>query len=352
MTDVSLPSIDGGRAVKGLSPRAPRGTGPWGRVGLAIGIAGIAALFIVRAVTAESDPGLPNALQDLLTLSYSLIIESLPFVILGVVLAILVQVWIPDAWIIRILPKNPVLRRMVISTLGIFLPVCECGNLPLARGLIARGFSVPEAMTFLLAAPIVNPITIITTHQAFGFDDGILVARLLGGLAIANLIGWIYSKHPDQESLLTPRFADECRVVETPHRDTRLTKTLDLFVREASIIMPALFLGSLAAGAVQVIVPRSVLVELGSNPIWSIVAMMVLAFVISVCASVDAFFILPFAGTFMPGSIATFLIFGPIIDIKMLAMMRTTFTTRTLAQLVAVVALVSALIGLVVNYAA
>ena len=73
-----------------------------------------------------------------------------------------------------------------------------------------RGFSVPETLTFLIAAPIVNPIVIITTHQAFGFDDGILVARLLGGYAIANLIGWLYSRHPDPDGLLTERFRDTC----------------------------------------------------------------------------------------------------------------------------------------------
>jgi uncharacterized membrane protein YraQ (UPF0718 family) len=97
-------------------------------------------------------------------------------------------------------------------------------------------------------------------------------------------------------------------------------------------------------------VPRSVLVELGSNPVWSILAMMVLAFIISVCSNVDAFFILPFASTFLPGSIVAFLVFGPLIDIKMLALMRTTFTARVLVQLTLVIALASALIGLVVNF--
>lgn len=321
-------------------------------IGLTIGVVGIAGLFLVRSATSDLGlPDLPDALQDLLTLSYSVIIESLPFVVLGIVLSIVVQVWIPDAWIIRALPANPMLRRMAISFLGVFLPVCECGNLPLARGLMVKGFTVSESMTFLLAAPILNPITIITTHQAFGFDDGILVARLLGGFAIANIIGWIFSKHPDQEGLLTDRFAAECRVTDTDHgRETSWHKSIELFIREAGVIMPALFVGALIAGFVQVAVPRSVLVALGSNPLWSILAMMVLAFVISVCSNVDAFFILPFASTFMPGSIVTFLLFGPIIDIKMLAMMRTTFTTKTLIELTTVVALVCAAIGLAVNY--
>jgi hypothetical protein len=172
---------------------------------------------------------------------------------------------------------------------------------------------------------------------------------VLGGIAIANVVGWLFSLHPRQDELLTPRFAAECRRPESDHAHTRTGKSLDIFVRETSVIMPALLIGALVAGAIQVAVPRDVLVEVGSNPLWSVLAMMVLAFVIAVCSNVDAFFILPFASTFMPGSIATFLVFGPIIDIKMLAIMRTTFTTKVLVQLTAVVALLSALVGLVVN---
>lgn len=323
-------------------------------VWLTVGVVGVGSAFLIRATTPSLGRwSLPNQLQDLLTLSISVIVESLPFVILGVLLSILVQVWIPDSWIMRVLPSQPVLRRSVISLLGIFLPVCECGNVPLARGLIVKGFTVSESMTFLLAAPIVNPITIITTGQAFGFDSPIFVARLLGGFAIANVVGWLFSLHPRQESLLTDRFAAECRVPDAhEHRQTRAQKSVELFAREAAVIMPALFIGALVAGLVQVVVPRGVLLDLGSNPVWSILAMMVLAFVISVCSNVDSFFILPFASTFMPGSVAVFLLFGPLVDIKMLTLMRTTFTARVLVQLAVVVALMSAVIGLVINYVA
>jgi len=320
---------------------------------LAVGLVGIALLFLIRAVTAEqSGLVLPDTAQDFLTLSISVIVESMPFVILGIVLSIAVQVWVPDTWIMRVLPRNPFLRRAAISFIGVFLPVCECGNVPLARGLMVKGFTVSESMTFLLAAPIINPITIITTHQAFGWDDGILVGRILGGFVIANLIGWLFSRHPNQDSLLTDKFAAECRVDAHSHAASRWQESVALFRREASVILPALFIGAVAAGAIQSFVPRSVLVSLGSNPLWSILAMLLLAFVISVCSNVDAFFILPFASTFMPGSIVSFLVFGPIIDIKMLALLRTTFTVKTLVQLTVVVALLSALIGLVVNYVA
>jgi uncharacterized membrane protein YraQ (UPF0718 family) len=323
-------------------------------VAVLIGLVVIAAVFTIRAVTTTAGTwSLPNQLQDLLTLSISVIIESLPFVILGVLLSILVQVWIPDAWIMRVLPRNPVLRRATISLIGVLLPVCECGNVPLARGLIVKGFSVSESITFLLAAPIINPITIVTTGQAFGFDSPIFIGRIVGGFVIANVVGWLFSRHPDQDSLMTPAFAAECRVPD-PHEagETRWKRSIEIFQHESATIMPALFLGSLVAGLVQVAVPRAVLLNLGSNPVWSILAMMALAFVISVCSNVDSFFILPFANTFMPGSITAFLVFGPIVDIKMLTLMRTTFTTRVLVILTVVVGLLAALLGLVINFVA
>ncbi len=311
-------------------------------------------MFTVRALTGDiAFVDLPNAAQDLVTLTLSVLIESIGFVIFGILLSVLVQVWIPDRWVIKVLPRNAAARRMIISVLGVLLPVCECGNVPLSRGLIARGFSVPEAMTFLVAAPIVNPVTILTTYQVFGFEDGIFVARIIGGFLIANLIGWLFSQHPQPARLLTERFSAECTVVNHDHshdRNTKWQESRNLFARESAAIAPALILGAFIAGLVQVAVPRAVLVALGSNPVWSVLALMALAFIISICSNIDAFFILPFASTFMPGGVVAFLIFGPIIDIKMLVMMRTTFTTKTLIHITAVVALMSAVIGFLVNF--
>lgn len=322
-------------------------------LGLFLGLAGLGIILGGRITTGDQTAdALPDATQDVLTLAFSVLIESLPFIILGITLSILVQIWLPDQLLFRILPRNAFGRRAVISMLGMFLPVCECGNVPLARGLVSKGYTVSDSMTFLLAAPILNPVTIITTHQAFGFDDGILVARLVGGFLIANLLGWLFSLHPQPMSLLTPAFEKSCAVVPSGVQPTKVQRSVDLFVRESSVLMPALIIGSLVAGLIQVVVSRDTLVQLGSDPLWSVVAMMILAFVISICANVDAFFILPFATTFLPGSIAAFLILGPIIDIKMLALLRTTYRTGTLIQISTVVVLMTAAIGTAVNLVA
>lgn len=312
----------------------------------------LVALALARILSPVPDGLLPDRLQDGITLAISVLVESMPFVVLGIVLSVVVRVWLPEAWIVRVLPRTPWLRRMAVSLVGMFLPVCECGNVPLARGLMVRGLTVAESMTFLFAAPIINPITIITTHQAFGFDDGILVARLAGGFAIANLLGWVFSRHPEPERLLTARFAAECRLPVHAEHGSRLERSIRLFGRESAVLLPALFVGAIAAAAVQTFVPRDVLVALGSDPVWSIVAMVGLAFVISVCSNVDSFFILPFASTFLPGSIVVFLLFGAMLDIKMLALLRTTFTTRTLVQLTVLIVLASAAVGWLVNLVA
>jgi uncharacterized membrane protein YraQ (UPF0718 family) len=343
---VLSPSRPGHRhSATGSGPRSPRSA----TIAVVIGLAVIAALFLIdRFLPSLFQDPLPSRAQDGLTLSLSVLIEALPFVVLGVLLSIVVQVWLPPDVIQRWLPRRAWARRAVLSLLGMLVPVCECGNVPFARGLMMRGLAPADALTFLIAAPIVNPIVILTTHAAFGWDGGILIARLVGGYLIANLIGWIYSRHPSPDALLTDRFIDTCeRVAHEP--GTPIRRSLTQFLVELRAVMPALVIGSALAGAVQVLVPRDVLLAIGANPVLSIVAMMVLAMTVAICSNVDAFFALSFASTFSSGALIAFLLVGPLVDIKMLALLRTTFTARTLAGIVGVVLLSAFAIGIGVN---
>ncbi len=343
---MSVPSTDTRRRSETLhEPSSTARALVWAGVGVAV----VLALFAIDLLLPSLYPlSLSTRAQDGLTLAISVLIESLPFIALGVVLSIVVQVWVPPGVIERWLPRAAWARRAVLSLLGMLIPVCECGNVPFARGLLMRGFSVPETMTFLIAAPIVNPIVIITTHAAFGFDDGILIARLVGGYLIANLIGWLYSLHRDPDGLLTERFRETCELV-AHEPGGRVRRSLAQFVVELRAVMPALIIGSAIAGAVQVLVPRETLLAIGSDPALSIVAMIALAMVVSICSNVDSFFALSFASTFTPGSIVAFLLVGPLVDVKMLALLRTTFTTRTLAGVVVVVVLSAFAIATGVN---
>ena len=291
---------------------------------------------------------MPTPLQDFLTFLISIVVEALPFVVLGIIISVAVQVWLPEGWLLRRLPKCRWVRQVTISLLGVFVPVCECGNVPLARGLLVQGLSVSESLVFLLAAPVLNPVTIITTQQAFANDPVVLAGRVAGGFVIANMVGWVFMKRRRDE-LLQPDFIKTCQISSHTH-ERRLVRSLELFRREANHMGPALLFGAAVAALVQVAVPREILLTLGSNPAWSIAAMLALAFVISICSNVDAFFALAFKDTFTAGSLVSFLTFGPMIDIKLLSLMRTTYQPKVLVQVSLLVLLVSAAIGLGVNY--
>lgn len=291
---------------------------------------------------------MPTPLQDFLTFLISIVVEALPFVVLGIMISVVVQVWLPEGWLLRRLPKRRWARQVTISLLGVFVPVCECGNVPLARGLLAQGLSVSESLVFLLSAPVLNPVTIITTQQAFANDLAVLAGRMAGGFVIANVVGWVFMRRRRDE-LLQPDFIKTCQISRHIH-ERRWVRSLELFRHEASHMLPALLFGAAAAALVQVAVPREILLTLGSNPAWSIAAMLVLAFVISICSNVDAFFALAFKDTFTAGSLVGFLVFGPMIDIKLLSLMRTTYQPKVLMQVSLLVLLMAAAIGLGVNY--
>jgi uncharacterized membrane protein YraQ (UPF0718 family) len=323
---------------------------------------GLAAALLLWLKFAAADVyslTLPAGLQDFVTLALSIVVEALPFVILGALVSVAIRLFAPTERIIRRLPRRPLFRRLSISLLGTFMPVCECGNVPVARGLVIRGLTVAESTTFLLAAPIINPVTILATASAFSLDPWIVVYRVAGALLIANLVGGLISLYKDQTELVSKGFYNtlcEARAGNDHHHNHhhasgRWQEGVAVFRDEVSLMLKVLCLGAVIAGLTQVFVPRDVLTSLGGDPFLSILAMIALAFIVSICANVDAFFALAYSNTFTAGSIVAFLVFGPMVDIKMLAMMRTTYKVRLLAVITLVVALSSILIGLAVNYA-
>jgi len=306
-------------------------------------------LLILAAVALLPKKSFTGLLNDFFMLSFSVIVESVPFLILGSVLAALVQIFISFTWLTKILPNNPHLKRLFLSLFGVFLPVCECGNIPMARGLMLKGFTVSEAMVFLLAAPIVNPVTIITTHQAFGWDSGILICRILGGLAIANIIGWLFSRQQDATQFLTPSFEHSCRVEVGVVEKKSIFNVANKTASELILLFPALIVGAGIAAFIQVIVPRSTLLAIGEDPVLSVLVMLLLGVIVAICSNVDSFFALSFASTFTNGSLITFLLAGPLVDVKMIALMKSTFTSKAVLYIVLLVVCASVSIGLGVN---
>ncbi|WP_298616062.1 permease [uncultured Thermosynechococcus sp.] len=315
-----------------------------------------------------------NQLQSGFTLFLSLLVEALPFLLLGILLSSGLLLFVDEQALIRRLPRSPLLGALVGSCIGFLFPVCECGNVPVARRLLIQGLPTSVVIGFLLAAPTINPIVIWATWTAFRDQPEIVVFRVLFSLAIATTIGWVFSFQKDLTPFLQPTVTALMRrpqpqttavpallqsgtyLLGTPGQplametltlappppripwQQRLPQVLDNVVQEFRELGGILVLGSLGATLIQVAVPRELILSLGQGPVISVVAMMLLGTVISICSTVDAFFALAFAATFTPGSILAFLVLGPMVDLKGLGLLLTIFRPRALIYIFLLVA--------------
>lgn len=165
-----------------------------------------------------------NQLHDAFTLFLSLLIEAMPFLLLGVLLSSCLLFLISEKQLIAKLPKNPVLGSVVGSCIGFLFPVCECGNVPVARRLLLSRVTPSVAISFLLAAPTINPIVIWSTWIAFGDRPSIVICRVLFSSAIATIVGCVFSIQPDASELLQTSFAKRLQLIVsvTPNKSPLL----------------------------------------------------------------------------------------------------------------------------------
>jgi uncharacterized membrane protein YraQ (UPF0718 family) len=341
-----------------------------------------------------------NQLHNAFTLFLSLLVEALPFLLFGVLLSSSLIFLIDERQLITRLPKNPILGAIVGSCIGFLFPVCECGNVPVARRLLLKGVSPAVAIAFLLAAPTINPVVIWSTWVAFGDRPQIVFLRILFSLGISISIGCIFSVQKDLRPLLQETLAKRLNVLmsqsskkkpvvetqeakvpvllqsgtfllnkaSTPSRlDNFLPETgssfsasgsplpkgwrfLDNVVQELRELGGMLIFGSAIAAGVQVFIPREFVLNLGQDTVTSILAMLALAAIVSICSTVDAFFALSFAATFTSGSLLAFLVFGPMIDIKGIGLMLSVFKPRMIIYLFALAAQLTFIFTLSYSY--
>lgn len=331
-----------------------------------------------------------NQLHSAFTLFLSLLVEAIPFLLLGVLLSSCLLFLIDEKQLITRLPTNPFLGSVVGSCIGFLFPVCECGNIPVARRLLLKGVSPSVTISFLLAAPTINPIVIWSTWVAFGNQPQIVVFRVLFSLLIATIVGCVFSSQKDARSLLQTSFARRFNpTIYAPLENTETKSTLlqsgsflldggqvlplneslllnvgqsqlslkskgqsliDNLLQEFSELGGMLVLGSAIAAMIQVFVPRELILNLGQDTITSILAMMLLAVIVSICSTVDSFFALSFAATFTSGSLLAFLVFGPTIDIKSIGLMASIFKPKIIIYIFTLVAQLTFIFTLTYSY--
>jgi hypothetical protein len=298
-----------------------------------------------------------DQVSNITTIFLGIFIEAAPFLLLGTVASGLVEVFISQDELTRIIPKNVFLATLIGGLMGFTFPVCECGVVPLTRRLLGKGLPTSAGMAFLLAAPIVNPIVLASTYAAFGWGR-VLLGRFALGLLVAVVVGLIFAlnKQPEQmiRQLTLPRIKREPRnelaikPVLLPVR-SRLQSALRIAGDEFFEMGRYLVIGALLASLVQTLIPQGLLRTLGAMPVASVFVMLLLAFVLCVCSTVDAFIALTFVNTFTTGSILGFLIFGPMVDIKSTLMFARVFHTKVVVYLIVLPFLVTALLAVFIN---
>ncbi|MEC1615125.1 permease [Bacillus mojavensis] len=257
----------------------------------------------------------------------SILIEAIPFILIGVILSGIIQMFVSEEMITRIMPKNRFLAVLFGALAGILFPACECGIIPITRRLLLKGVPLHAGVAFMLTAPIINPIVLFSTYIAFGNRWSVVFYR--GGLALAVsvIIGIILSYQFKDNQLLKPDEAGH----HHHHHHTLLQKlggTLRHAIDEFFSVGKYLIIGAFIAAAMQTYVKTSTLLAIGQNDVSSSLVMMGLAFVLSLCSEVDAFIASSFSSTFSLGSLIAFLVFGAMVDIKNLLMMLAAFKKR------------------------
>jgi len=314
---------------------------------------GVLAIVLFSIVPLSVFAWLWQKLPVFATVFLGIFIEAAPFLLLGTLSSGLVEVFLDRRWMMRLAPKHGFAAAFAGAFMGLVFPVCECGVVPLTRRLYRKGLPLSAGVAFLLSAPVLNPIVILSTASAFGWGK-MLAWRLGLTLMIAVVVGLVFSVERDSGKILRPlplalhlhEHGDPAELSLDGKIHQALVISADEFIEMGRYLV----LGAMLASAMQTFLPQSTLLAIGSGPLLSVLVMQALAFILSICSTVDAFVALGFMSAFNFGAVLSFLTFGPMVDFKSLLMYRQVFKDRVVGYLVLIPFLMTLLAGLAFNY--
>jgi uncharacterized protein len=316
-------------------PRAnPKVRSSWFELVAALG-ALVAAGLLLHAAAPERLPAVAN----FILIFSSILIEAVPFVLIGATLSAAIEVFVPASWFARLARLPVPLQLPAAGLAGLAFPVCECGSVPVARRLAQRGLPAGPAVTFMLAAPILNPVVLASTMVAYRGRSilwPMVLSRAGLGFVIAVAAGWLVAGDR-ADALLRDAPADAvCTTTDEPGW-SRFFAHLNA---DFSFMVRFLILGAGVAAALQTLVPQRMLDSVAGRPVLDLIAMMALAFVLSLCSESDAFVAASFV-QFGPGAQLAFLVFGPMLDTKLGFLYVGTFSTGFFRKVLLVVFLLT-----------
>jgi uncharacterized membrane protein YraQ (UPF0718 family) len=281
---------------------------------------GVVALVVLAA--AVSRP----LLEDLLarpavahwaTIFVSIAVQAMPFLVLGVAISAAVAALVPAGFLPRVLPHRAGLAVPVAAAAGAALPGCECGSVPIAARLVSHGAPPAAALAFLLSAPAINPVVLVATAVAFPGRPEMVAARFLASLLAAIVVGLVWARTGRDE--LLDRARRRSGPQGRPLGVMATTAQQDLLHAGGFLIV-----GAATAATLQTVVPRTVLDSIaGAGPV-AVLALAALAVVMALCSEADAF-VAASLTQFSPTARLAFMVVGPMVDVKLVALQAGTF---------------------------
>jgi uncharacterized protein len=270
-------------------------------------------------------------------------VQAVPFLGLGVLVSGLIAVFVSPERLVRWLPRRAESAVLAAGLAGAALPGCECGSVPVARRLFGDGGAAgAAALTFMLAAPAINPVVVVATAVAFPGQPKMVLARVGASFLTAVLMGWAWSRWGRTE-WVTRRLP--------PHPPDSGSKWLAFCeVARQDFLQAAAYLvvGAAAAAALHVLVPPRVFEHVGAHLILGVVVMAALAVTLAVCSEADAF--VASSLTMVPlVPRLVFLVVGPAVDVKLLAMQSGMFGRAFAARFAPATLLVATAVGTLVG---
>ncbi|WP_425550702.1 permease [Actinoallomurus liliacearum] len=291
---------------------------PAGRRAL-LGAAAVAGMLVAGRLLAA--PHLHEArLQGWATVFVAICAQALPFLVFGATVSAAISTLVPAAFWRRALPRRGLWAVPVAGAAGAVLPGCECASVPVAGGLMARGITPAAALAFLLSSPAINPVVLTATAVAFRGHPEMVVARFAASLLVSVAAGWLWLRFGRIEWL---------RIPARPHaaQDTRGAAFAAAMRHDLLHTGGLLVAGAAIAATLNVTVPSAWTAAVASAPWLSVGVLATLAVVMSICSEADAF-VATSLTQFSATAKLAFLVVGPMVDLKLIALQAGTFGPR------------------------
>ena len=312
------------------------------------------ALFLLGAFDLLLLGSRTQLVKNLATVFSGIVLEALPFMLLGSLAGGVIEVYLSRERLIARLPKSRWLVVFAAAALGVVCPVCECAVVPVVRRLLGKGIPFPAAVAFLLGAPLVNPIVGVSTAVAYSYNGSVAIIRLTLGYAIAVAaglaMGWLF---PEGSALISrralrPRHTHDCGC-GCDHSDNDHLAAhpgsqgiLNAFRHASADFLEVghfLVLGAFIAALAQTLVARQSLSHFANSPLSAIGLMMLLAVGLNICSQADAFIAASFRNMLPFSAQMAFMLLGPMLDLKLIFMYTSIFRRKAIATFAIVIAL-------------